>query len=89
MRDVEKLLEEQGYEDVIVLKNPSYDSAFIGVSTDNQAVYGYNKMVEFLVENDGMTEEEAADFISYNTLRALPYMGEHHPIVIQTISEND
>lgn len=89
MRDVEKLLEEQEYEDVIILKNPSYDSAFIGVSTDNQAVYDYNKMVEFLVENDGMTEEEATDFISYNTLRALPYMGEHHPIVIQTISEND
>ena len=30
-------------------------------------------MVEFLVETEGMTEEDSADFISYNTIRSLGY----------------
>jgi len=30
----EKLLSE-GYEDVIIFDNPSFDSALVGVSTDN------------------------------------------------------
>lgn len=85
MQSNEKLLLENGYDDVIIFRNPDYDSAIIGVSTDNQAVYDYDKMVEHLVNNEGMTEEEAADFISYNTVRALPYMGENHPIILSRL----
>lgn len=29
-----------------------------------------------------MTEEEAVEFIDYNTFRAMPYMGEKAPIVV-------
>jgi hypothetical protein len=39
-------------------------------------------MLEYLVNHDNMTEDEAAEFISYNTLRALPYAGESAPIII-------
>lgn len=36
-------------------------------------------MAEYLVEEDGMTPEEAYEFIDYNTIRALPYMGDMRP----------
>ena len=40
----EKLL-ENGYEDVKYLTNYSYDDALIGVTSDNRAVYDYEKMI--------------------------------------------
>lgn len=83
--DVKELIEDYGYEDVMIFSNPDYASAFIGVSDDNRAVYDYNKMIEFLMTEDGMTDMEAADFIGYNTLRALPYFGDDAPIVVYTL----
>ena len=38
-------------------------------------IYSYPRMLEHLVLNDGMTYEEAAEFIDYNTIGSLPYMG--------------
>ena len=69
-----KILEDMGYEDLIVFDNPAYDSAIIGVSDDNRVVYDYDKMVEDLMMTEGMDMLDAADFISYNTI------GTHSPI---------
>lgn len=77
----EKLL-EAGYEDVVVLDNYSYDDALIGVTLDNRAVYDFDKMVEWLRTTEGFSEEEAVEWIEYNTIRALPYFGEEGPIII-------
>lgn len=76
------IIVEMGYDDTIVFENPDYDSAIIGVDTCNRAVYSFEKMVEHLMEKDGMTDEEAIEFIEYNTIRALPYQGERAPIVV-------
>lgn len=76
------LINELGYEDSIVFENPDYDDAIIGVSHDDRVIYSYDKMVECLVKADGMTEEEAMEFIDYNTIRAIPYAGELAPIVL-------
>lgn len=75
-------LEDAGFEDVLLFSNPSYDDALIGVTTDNRAVYEYNAMVDWLIENDDMSYDEAVEWIDYNTLRALPYYGEAAPIVV-------
>ena len=80
------LLNELGYEDVVVFENPDYDSAIIGVSEGRRAVYDFDKMVKHLVENDGMTEEEAIEFIEYNTIRALPYFA-NSPIIMYPIEQ--
>lgn len=64
------LIVEMGYEDITIFENPNYDSAIIGMSHDDRVVYSYEKMVEFLMETDGMSYEEAAEFINYNTIRA-------------------
>ena len=68
-----KLLNELGYEEVTIFENPDYDSAIIGVDSNDKVVYDYDKMVKHLMENDGMTYEEAVEFIDFNTIRAIPY----------------
>lgn len=76
-------LAESGYEDAVVFENPDFDSAIIGVTTDNRVVYDLNKMIDHLAEEDGIDRIEALEFIEYNTLRACPYF-DGAPIVIET-----
>lgn len=85
------MLNEIGYENAIIFENPDYDEAIIGVSHDDRVVYSFEKMIKCLVDNDKMTEEEAIDFIEYNTIRAIPYFGPTAPIVLMNeimFSEN-
>ena len=42
-------------------------------------------MVEWLVENESFTELEAIEWIDYNTIRALPYVGDKAPIIMYPI----
>lgn len=58
----------------IVLENPDYVTAIIGYTDEGSLVYDYDLMVKYLVDNEDMSEEDACDFISYNTMRAIPYM---------------
>lgn len=80
--NAEKRLLDAGYEDVIYFTNYSYDDALIGVSEDNRAIYDYDKMVEWLMKEEGWSDMDAIDWINYNTIRALPYMGEGAPIIM-------
>lgn len=83
--DVKKLITDYEYEDVIVFSNPDYASAFVGISEDNRAIYDYDKMVEFLIEEYDITDIEAIEFIDFNTIRALPYIGEGAPIIMHNL----
>lgn len=78
----EEILLYNGYEGVKYLTNYSYDTALIGVSEDNRAVYDFDKMVEWLVKTEGFTCEEAVEWIEHNTIRALPYFGDDAPIIM-------
>lgn len=78
----EERVTNAGYEDVLLLSDYSYDDALIGISEDNRAIYDYEKMVEWLVANTEMTEEEAMEWISYNTIRAIEYAGSEAPIIM-------
>ena len=49
------LLVEHGYEEAVVFENPDYDEAIIGVDTDGHVIYDFDKMVECLMKEDGMT----------------------------------
>lgn len=62
----ERLLLEAGYEGTIFFTNPSYEDAFLGISSDDRAIYDYEKMIESLVNHEDMTEDEAREFIDYN-----------------------
>ena len=81
------ILMDQGFENFLIFENPDYDSAIIGITENNQVVYDYEKMIEHLMQEDDMDYEEAVDFISYNTIRSLPYAGKGAPIIMYSIGE--
>lgn len=74
------------HEDFIVFANPDFDDAIVGITTDNQVVYDYEKMIEHLMNVDGMDSLEAAEFIDCNTLRSLPYAGHGAPIIMYSLN---
>lgn len=79
--EIKDALCEADCEDTIVFEAPDYAVAYLGITDDGRAVYDYNFMVASLVA-DGMTADEAVEFIDYNTLRALPYMGPKAPVIL-------
>ena len=71
----------------IKFTNPSYNTAIIGITQDGNLIYDYEKMITCLLED--MSEEEAIDFIEYNTLGILPTIPvENRPVILYNIDEN-
>lgn len=79
--DRETICELYG-EDTIVLEPDFLDEAIVGASSDGILIYDVDLLANAFVKHDNMTYEEAIEWIEYNTIRALPYMGEKHPIVM-------
>ena len=80
--ELKEYLTDFGYEDTIILENPDYVEAVVGLDDEGRLIYDYDLMIECLVNHDKMSPEEAMEFIDYNTVRALPYMGSMRPIVM-------
>lgn len=71
-------------EDTIVLDNPSFDNSIIGVaSVSGRVIYSYDKMVEEYMNDNNVRDIDAIDWIEYNTIRALPYLGPNAPIICE------
>ena len=65
-------LQEMGFDEVVYF--PDFeDECIIGIDTDGRAIYSYEKMVNFLIE-EGMDDIEAIEWLEYNTIHALPYI---------------
>ena len=69
------------YPEAIILDG--LNDGIVGVDVDGHVVYSYDKCVDCMIKH-GMTDEEAIEWIDYNTIRAIPYMGEHKPIMMYT-----
>jgi hypothetical protein len=71
--------------DDTVLLMDGFEGAFIGVGAQfNQrglAVYSRTRMIEILVTRDGMSQDEADEYIAYNCEGA--YVGEGTPIIVR------
>lgn len=80
---VNKSIRETLPEECTVFDNHAYDNSIIGVSTDGRVVYSYEKMVQELMSDEGLSEMEAIEWIDYNTIRAIPYGGEFAPIICE------
>ena len=74
-----------------------FDGALAGITYNSEheaiLVYDYGKIAECLADDyekaeGGITRDEAyamaEEFIDYNTLRAIPYMGPRRPMIIYT-----
>ena len=72
---------DMGWDDALVFDNPDFDEAIIGVSDDGRVIYDYDAMIAYMAAQDDISEEEAMEFIEYNTIRSIPYAGEKAPIV--------
>lgn len=78
-------LVELGHDDTVVLENPDYADCVVGIDAEGRVIYSYERMVDHLIIADGMTRDEAMEFIDYNTVRALDYMGEKAPVICYPI----
>lgn len=78
-------LSDYGYEDVQILSGEEYDDALIGITTDNRAVYEFEKMVKCLMNKYEWSDIDAIEWIEYNTIRSLPYFGAKAPIIMYSL----
>jgi hypothetical protein len=69
-------------EDIIILEDHAYDRSIVGLTADCRLVYDFDRMVEEFAEDEGCDETEAIEWLEYNTMRAVPYMGERAPIIL-------
>lgn len=85
--NIKELLESVEEGTIILEPQNTFNSAIIGVTHDNKhLVYDYYKIVEGFMTSDNMSEEEALDYIEYNTIRSLDYMDyEYRPIIINMV----
>lgn len=71
--------------DMNLLLMDNFDEAFIGwsqrINEPELAVYDYERMVKVLVDRDGMTQDEADEYIEYNCIGA--WVGEQTPIIVR------
>lgn len=81
-KDIRETLDELCAESgTIILDNPSFDNSIIGMTEEQRLIYDYESMILEMAKDDNMSEEDAREFIDYNTVRALPYMGSMAPII--------
>tara|TARA_R110001592_G_scaffold42517_2_gene137987 strand:- start:1844 stop:2107 length:264 start_codon:yes stop_codon:yes gene_type:complete len=66
-----------------------FNNAIVGISygAEPKTVYSVHKIIEILIEEDGMEWEEAMEHFSYNIGGA--YIGEKTPIFIYDLDEQE
>ena len=67
-------------DEIVVLDG--FDEAIIGLDTNNRLIYDHDRMVETMMERDSCTEEDALEWIAYNTIPTCDYLGEKGPIIM-------
>lgn len=80
-------IREQLPSDAIVFDNYAYDNSIIGITLNGRVIYDFDKMVKELMADEGWGEMDAVEWITYNTLRSLPYAGNKAPLIVYTDEE--
>lgn len=78
------------YGPVVMLDGPEFDGGIVGTTHDGKLVYSYEKLVRALIGGTARwSVADAVDWIEYNTIRSLPYMGDKAPIVMNDLDPDD
>lgn len=85
---INQKIREELPEDAIIFDNKAYDNSIIGVTSDGRVVYDFDLMVAELMKDENWTEDEAIEWIEYNTIWALSDAREGEPIVMYRIETN-
>lgn len=82
--DIQQHLESLG-ENALLMDG--FDEAVIGfsqrINEPMLAVYSWDKMMDTCMKRDGMTWDEAEEYISYNCIGA--WVGEQTPIIVMPV----
>ena len=81
----ERLEEWAGENEVELVFLEDGDDAIVGLGNDGQGfhvIYSKQKFIDGLVRS-GMTEEDALEWYSYNTIASIPSMGANRPIMLE------
>lgn len=81
IKEINDYAEENDVQ-ILLFSSPDFENSILGISSDNRAIYDYDKMVEDLMTNENLSEIDAIEFIEYNTIRSLVYY-EKSPIILQ------
>ena len=66
------------------LKADGFDDAIVGIcKASERIVYDKEKMIQVLIDRDGMDYDTAIEFLEFNTWCA--YVGENTPIYLDSI----
>ena len=76
MQDDERMVKADGLEDAIIGTGSR-------INMPDVLVYSYNKAVKIFMERDGMTHEEAIEWMEFNVVGA--WVGETTPIFVHEI----
>ena len=76
MQDDERMVKADGLEDAIIGTGSL-------INMPDVLVYSYNKAVKIFMERDGMTHEEAVEWMEFNVVGA--WVGETTPIFVHEI----
>ena len=103
-QDLRNKISNKGYASSIVYDSPSFDDSIIGIDVNGKTVYAFPLMVdEFVKDEEGdnydnlseeelcTKQEEAVEFIDYNTIRATPYMSTYGitPVIVDYDAAED
>ena len=78
----------EDYPDLLVLEPNYFDKAIIGMVQRiglDAICYDRDKVIEILMEEEGMSFEDAIEHFEYNIAGA--YVGEYTPIYLETPEE--
>lgn len=91
-KTVAAMLKEEGIleeDQPLLFTNHSYDKSIIGLTAlDGRVVYLYDSMIQEFMEDEDCSEEDAIEWIEYNTLRALGFGDKGHNPIVVTLSRD-
>ena len=83
----EELIDFYNLEDDTIFLEPAedYDSAITGVSHDSHhLIYDYKKLLSALI-NQGLSEEEAQEWLDYNIMGSINTNLPGYPIIMYSV----
>ena len=85
--EIRRILLNNNLEGASFFKGCNYADAIIGYTYDGNLIYSYKKMVEWLIKFKNFSHNDAVEWIDYNVLRTIPYMGATRPIILYELIE--
>lgn len=85
MSDLEEILLDNGLEGAAYFVDDDFDTAIIGYTDDGRLVYSYDEMVEWYKNKYEVDDVTAMEWLDYNTVRTVPYMGATKPIIVYSL----